>query len=78
MYHVITTKQIFDIGWAIGTVAERKISDLQRGLKQYDKEDDCETARPWQLNKAQIHDAHFFKDEWGAKPNRLEACNVSL
>lgn len=34
---VVTAKQTFDIGWAIGTVAERKISDVQWGLKQYDK-----------------------------------------
>jgi uncharacterized protein (DUF697 family) len=35
---VVTAKQVFGIGWAIGTVAEGKISDVQWGLKQYDKE----------------------------------------
>ncbi|MBI2385360.1 MAG: trypsin-like peptidase domain-containing protein [Elusimicrobia bacterium] len=39
---VLTVKQTFDIGWAIGTVAEGKISEIQRGLKQYDVEEkDC-------------------------------------
>lgn len=35
---LITAKRVFDIGWAIGSVAEEKISDVQRGLKQYEKE----------------------------------------
>lgn len=36
---VAAAEQTFEIGWAIGTVAEEKISDIQRGLKQYDKEE---------------------------------------
>ena len=33
----VAVKQTFEIGWAIGTIAEGKISEIQRGLKQYDK-----------------------------------------
>lgn len=69
---VVTSKQVFDIGWAVGSVAERKISDIQRGLKQGEKED-CEFARPFHLRSSRppIDDEHEFKDEWGAFPNKL-------
>lgn len=72
---VVAAQTVFDIGWDIGTVAEGKISAIQRGLRQYDGEEDCETARPWQLEAARIRHAHSFKDEWGAKPNsRFDIC----
>lgn len=39
---VVTVKQTFDIGWAIGSVIEGEISEVQWGLKQYEKDGkDC-------------------------------------
>ncbi|MBI2386062.1 MAG: trypsin-like peptidase domain-containing protein [Elusimicrobia bacterium] len=43
---VITVKQTFEIGWAIGTVAEGKISEIQRGLKQYDQDSKASILEP--------------------------------
>lgn len=67
---VVTVKQVFDIGWEIGSVVEGEISGIQRGLKQYDK-DDCEEARRWQLDSARIRRGreHQFKSDWQAEPN---------
>lgn len=73
---VVTAKQVFDIGWAIGSVAERKISEVQWGLKQYEKgEPDCKKASDYQLRKAGIENAHKFKDDHDARPNsRFDIC----
>ncbi len=38
---LVTAKQVFDIGWAIGNVVDRKSSEVQWGLKQYAKINDC-------------------------------------
>lgn len=71
---VVTAKQVFDIGWAIRSVAGREISEIQRGLRSGER-NDCEYARRWHLDKAGIDDEHRFKDEWSAWPNaRYDIC----
>ncbi|MBI2789761.1 MAG: trypsin-like peptidase domain-containing protein [Elusimicrobia bacterium] len=54
---VVTVKQTFDIGWAIGSVAEGELSEIQRGLRS-DERNDCEYARRWQLDRAGITEEH--------------------
>jgi S1-C subfamily serine protease len=52
---VVTVKQTFDIGWAIGSVAERELSEIQRGLNTYDRpvrenvktKEGCPPCRPY-------------------------------
>lgn len=82
---IVTPKQVFDIGWAIGTVANERIDEVIRSEKAYDRalknlqdkedKDDCEFARSWQRERAGIADEHIFKEEWGATPvARFDIC----
>jgi hypothetical protein len=69
---LLMAKQTFDIGWQVGSGIEKRVSDVQRGLKQDEKED-CEFARSFHLRKCRppIDNEHEFKDDHGAIPNRL-------
>lgn len=75
---VVMAKQAFDIGWAIGSVAEREISDVQRGLKQYDKDEkDClEKISDYEITQKGL-DPHAIKYEElgkGAEIKLWELC----
>jgi hypothetical protein len=69
---LLMAKQTFDIGWHVGSAIEKHVSDVQRGLKQDEKED-CEFARRFHLRSCvpPIEHEHQFKEDHGAIPNRL-------
>lgn len=75
---LLTAKRVFDIGWDIGSIAEGKISDIQRGLKQYDKDEkDClEKISDYEIIQKRL-DPHTIKyEELGRKAEikRWELC----
>lgn len=55
---VVTAKQVFDIGWAIGSVAERELSEIQRGLKHYDDLPGDGIDPPGTCNWAKYNELH--------------------
>jgi hypothetical protein len=71
---LVVAKAVFDIGWEAGTVAEKAISEIQRGHKR-DGRTDCKKASGWQLRVAGIESEHDFKRDWLATPpSRYDIC----